>query len=124
MKYFEKEAGLGDALRGIGKGLLEKKQATGRIEKLYGRKAKLERLEHTNWPKYDTKKVQDKIRFYSRTITGTQAAINRMGLPKLGSTTSPFQGTMLNVQTREAQRKYKSKILGKKRADILVPLWN
>jgi hypothetical protein len=80
-------------------------------------------------PKFFEKNIDqigERIRSQSQMMTAATQRVNRMDLEhvKFGSApVHPMQGTTLNVQTRESQRKYKSKILGKKRADILVPLW-
>ena len=113
MKYFEKNA---RDLVGIERGAKI-------ISKLYAKKDRVDKLKHINPDKYYTPKIQDKLSANSFEIAKKNIELNRMKMPKLASTTHPMQGTMLNVQTRDAQRKYNSKILGKKRADVLVPLW-
>ena len=68
----------------------------------------------------------DKVHRYSKMLVGSNMLYNKrqVDLLKLGAApVHPMQGTLLNVQTRESQTKYNSKVLGKKRADILVPLW-
>lgn len=114
MKYFEKNA---RDMLGIEKG---KKV----ISKLYAKKGRVNKLKHINADKFYTDKVQNKLHMNSMDIARKNMELNRMKMPKLASTTHPMQGTILNVQTRDAQRKYKSKILGKKRPSILVPLWS
>ena len=113
MKYFEKNA---RDMLGIEKG---KKV----ISKLYAKQGRADNLKRINPDKYYTDKIQNKISANSLEIARKNVELNRMKMPILASTTHPMQGTMLNVQTRDAQRKYNSKILGKKRADVLVPLW-
>jgi len=120
MKYFEKNAGI---LKAISKGFLPRSDAVARIDRLGARTRTLRSKIELSSSGIPTIKQQKKIDLWTKSGIESNYAINRMDLAKLGSTTSPLQGTMLNVQTRTAQRKYKSKVLGKKKADILVPLW-
>jgi hypothetical protein len=118
MKYFEKQAGLPEILKGIKKGVLDAEGAIAKVTQIELKRNRLLKLKHTKPDLYYSPQVRKRKAAYSADIVTANLAINKMA-----STTSPFQGTMLNVQTREAQRKYKSKILGKKKADVLVPLW-
>ena len=119
MRYFEKQAGLKAILRGAKKGVLDIQGARNKITRMELRKNELLKLKGTNPDLYYSSKVRKRKADISANIIKANLAIR-----KFASTTSPFQGTMLNVQTRTAQRKYKSKILGKKRANILIPLWS
>ena len=134
MKYFEKNlekrADIRHALKGVVEGFKSGKMdlatAGQKIDKVKNAKVRLMQLEHSDWPKFDTPKTQEKIEYLSKVIRGSEMLHNarKLELAKLGAApVHPMQGTMLNVQTRESQRKYNSKVLGKKRADILVPLW-
>lgn len=118
MKYFEKQAGAKSILKGVKKGFTDVEGAIERVTKLELRRNRLLKLKQKNLDKYYSPAVQQRKTDIHNEIIRHQSTIKKMG-----STTSPFQGTMLNVQTREAQRKYKSKILGKKKPNVLVPLW-
>lgn len=129
MKYFEKNADIRYALKGMVKGFKTGKMdiatAGDRIDRLRYARNKLTALEHTNPVKF-TEKTQEKIQDIQKMITGSETLLTAQKgkLFKMGAApVHPMQGTMLNVQTRDSQRKYNSKVLGKKRADILVPLW-
>ena len=129
MKYFEKCAAAGvRAAKKLLKGAIGKKETYARIDKVFGKNLRLRNIEHKR-PKFFEKNIEaigQRSSEYSKIIQEGHIGVNVMrARAKLGSApVHPMQGTMLNVQTRESQRKYKSKILGKKRADILVPLWN
>jgi hypothetical protein len=120
MKYFEKEAGFRGAYKAIKKGVLAKDESIAAVAKMSGRRNNLQRLKHKGSPLFYNPKVQGRIAEISKDITDSNMLINKMA----SSPTSPYQGTRLTVQTREGQRKYNSKVLGKKKkADVLVPLW-
>lgn len=119
MKYFEKQADLKDILSGIKKGVLDVEGAVGKVTEMELRKNRLLKLKHTKPDLFYSPAVQQRKASQSADIVKANLAIRKMA-----STTSPFQGTILNVQTRTAQKKYNSKILGKKKADVLVPLWS
>ncbi len=128
MKYFEKNASASKAVKTLLKGVINKKEAYGRISKIEEKRKRLLSLEHKR-PKFFDKnieKIQTRLSSQSDTIRRAYTETNRMELERFkfgAAPVHPMQGTMLNVQTRGAQRKYNSKVLGKKRADILVPLW-
>ncbi len=118
MRYFEKQADLKSILGGIKKGVLDAEGAIAKVTEMELKRNRLLKLKHIKPDLYYSPQVRKRKAAYSADIIAANLAINKMA-----STTSPFQGTMLNVQTRPAQRKYNSKILGKKRPDVLVPLW-
>jgi hypothetical protein len=127
MKYFEKDASATEILKGVLKGVSGKKDAYAKIDKVIARKKRLMSLEHKR-PAYFEKNIEQigsRVSELSKVIQKAEGNVNIMrARAKLATApVHPMQGTMLNVQTRDAQRKYKSKVLGKKKADILVPLW-
>jgi len=130
MKYFEKVSSAATrAAKKLLKGSIDKEEAIGRIMKVKERNTRLLNIKGRS-PKFFEKNIDqigERIRSQSQLMSAASLKVNKMDLEhvKFGAApVHPMQGTMLNVQTRESQRKYKSKILGKKRADILVPLWN
>ncbi len=122
MKYFEKQAGFKSGVESLMKavkaGTIDMKGAVAKKTKLELRRNRLLKLRQKNPDLYYSSAVKQRKAAIHGDIIRSQSIIKKMA-----STTSPFQGTMLNVQTREAQRKYKSKILGKKKPNVLVPLW-
>jgi hypothetical protein len=123
MKYFEKQAGWKSGIESLIKtvkaGATDVEGVMGKRTQLELRRNRLLKLKHTKPDLFYSPKVLQRKTDIHNEIKRTQSIIKKMA-----STTSPFQGTMLNVQTRTAQRKYNSKILGKKRPDVLVPLWS
>lgn len=130
MKYFEKVGSAAvRAAKNLLKGSIDKKEAIGRIAKVKEKQARLYKVKG-RFPKFfeeNIDQIGERIRSQSQMMGAASRRLTRMdstpGLKFGSAPVHPMQGTMLNVQTRESQRKYKSKILGKKRADILVPLW-
>ncbi len=119
MRYFEKQASVKKLLKAVKAGAIDVEGAIAKRTQLELRKNRILNLKRTKPDLfYSPKMIQRKTDIHNE-IMKHQSIIKKMA-----STTSPFQGTMLNVRTREAQRKYKSKILGKKRANILIPLWS
>ncbi len=118
MKYFEKQANAKSLLKGVKKGIIDMEGAVARVTKLELKRNRLLKLRQKNPDLYYSSAVRQRKADYHNEFIRSQSIIKKMA-----STTSPFQGTMLNVQTRTAQRKYDSKILGKKKPNVLVPLW-
>jgi hypothetical protein len=129
MKYFEKVGSkVTRAARKLLTKSIDKEEAYAKIDKIVERRRRLGKIEDRR-PKFFEKNVEaiaQRKSDLSKVRAEGEIAVSQMrAKAKLASApVHPMQGTMLNVQTRESQRKYKSKILGKKRADILVPLWN
>jgi hypothetical protein len=118
MKYFEKQASVESLIKAVKAGAIDVKGAVAMKTKLELKKNRILKLKHTKPDVFYSPAVQQRKAVIHDEIIRHQSIIKKMA-----STTSPFQGTMLNVQTRTAQRKYDSKILGKKKPNVLVPLW-
>ena len=129
MRYFEKVASSATrSAKKLLKGAIGRKETYARIDKIFDRRIRLGKIEDRR-PKFFEKNIEaigERKSQLSKVMQEGHIGVNvDRARAKFGSApVHPMQGTMLNVQTRESQRKYKSKILGKKRADILVPLWN
>lgn len=129
MRYFEKVGSKATrAARKLLTKSVDKKEAYAKIDKIVDRRKRLGKIEDRH-PKFFEKNMEaigqrksdlSKVRIEGEIGVSQMRARSKFAAAPV----HPMQGTMLNVQTRESQRKYKSKILGKKRADILVPLWN
>jgi hypothetical protein len=129
MKYFEKDASAFGAAKKLLKGSKDREEAIGRIMGVKERQTRLLKIQHRR-PKFfeeNIEQIGERIRSQSQMIGAASRRITSIdstpGLKFGSAPVHPMQGTMLNVQTRDAQRKYNSKILGKKRSDILIPLW-
>ncbi len=122
MKYFEKQAGFKSGIESLKKaikaGATDAEGAWAGITQLELRRNRLLKMKRKNVDKYYSPAVQQRKADIHDEIIRRGSLIKKMA-----STTSPFQGTMLNVQTRQSQKKYNSKILGKKKPNVLVPLW-
>jgi len=119
MKYFEKTGYIKELAKAIKGGGLDKAVAIKKRDQLIIAKNALHSAYLKNPDEFLRKGLDSKKSLMSNDIVTSSQLINKMA-----STTSPVQGTPLLIQTRGSQRKYKSKILGKKNKEVLVPLWN